>query len=144
MLVTPLQMANMICVIANRGVSYKPRIISQPESDRPEILIDLRGKVSLRTIDTIRNALMAVVKRGYSRQASLPDYPAAGKTGSAQNPFGDEHAWFIGFAPADKPEIAVAIVVENAGRGSEVAAPIAGQILQEYFYKDRPKLAKSQ
>ncbi len=146
-LVTPLQMANMICVIANRGVSYKPRIISQPENDRPEILVDLRGKVSLRTIDTIRNALMDVVKHGYSRQASLPDYPAAGKTGSAQKESGDDaktHAWFIGFAPVDDPEIAIAVVVENAGRGSEIAAPMAGQIFREYFYRDQPKLAKNQ
>ena len=144
LLVTPLQMANVICVIANRGVSYKPRIIGHPENGKPEILVDLRGKVSLRTIDTVRNALMDVVKRGYSRQANLPDHPTAGKTGSAQNPFGDEHAWFIGFAPADKPEIAVAVIVENAGRGSEVAAPIAGEMFAQHFYGDQPKLAKSQ
>ncbi|MFC1715171.1 penicillin-binding protein 2 [Candidatus Poribacteria bacterium] len=144
LLVTPLQMANVICVMANRGVSYKPRIVHQPENDRPEILTDLRGKVSLRTIDTIRSALADVVKRGYSRQASLPDHPAAGKTGTVQNPHGDDHAWFIGFAPFDRPEIAVAIIVENAGRGSEIAAPMAGQIFKRYFYGDQPELAKSQ
>ena len=137
LLVTPLQMANVICVIANRGISYKPRIIRQPQNSRPEISIDLRGQVSLRTIDTIRSALIGVVKRGYSRQASLPDHQSAGKTGSAQNPHGDEHAWFIGFAPCDRPEIAVAIVVENAGRGSEIAAPIAGQMFAEHFYRGK-------
>lgn len=144
LLVTPLQMASVICVMANRGVSYKPRIIRQPQGGKPEILVDLSGKVSLRTIDIIRNALMGVVKRGHSRQANLPDHQTAGKTGSAQNSHGDDHSWFIGFAPFDKPEIAVVILVENGGRGSEVAAPMAGQMFAEYFYKGQATLAKEE
>ena len=143
-LVTPLQMTSLICVMANRGVSYKPRIIRRPQGERPEIHVDLMGKVSLRAIDVIRNALMGVVKRGYSRQANLPDHQTAGKTGSAQNPRGDDHSWFIGFAPFDKPEIAVTILIENGGRASEVAAPIAGQMFAEYFYRGQPTLARNQ
>jgi penicillin-binding protein 2 len=142
LLVTPLQMANVICIIANRGFAYKPHIVRQPQKSKPEIRVDLRDRVSYGTIDTIRNALMGVVKRGHSRQANLPDHQTAGKTGSAQNPHGDEHAWFIGFAPFNRPEIAVAIVIENSGRGSEVAAPIAGKIFAEHFYKGQPDLAK--
>jgi penicillin-binding protein 2 len=133
LLVTPLQMANLICVIANRGFSYKPHIVNQSRGHKPEILIDLRSQVSRETIEVIRNALKDVVGRGSSQQANLPDHQTAGKTGSAQNPHGDEHAWFIGFAPFDGPEIAVVVIVENAGRGSEVAAPMAGQIFAEYF-----------
>ncbi len=143
--VTPLQMANLMCVVANRGFSYKPRIVKVPEDSEPEILVDLRGQVSRRTMDVIRNALKGVVKRGYSRQASLPDHQTAGKTGSAQNPRGDEHAWFLGFAPAgdaDNPEIVVAVVIENAGRGSDVAAPLAGQMFAEYFYQEQPVLVE--
>ncbi len=142
-LVTPLQMANLICVMANRGASYKPRIVRQPQGEKAEINVDLSGKVSLRTIDTIRNALMGVVKRGYSRQANLPDYQTAGKTGSAENTHGDDHSWFIGFAPFDRPEIAVVILIENGGRGSEVAAPIAGHIFAEYVYRGQRTLARN-
>jgi penicillin-binding protein 2 len=140
--VTPLQMASLISVIANRGFSYKPHIVSQPEGNSPELLVDLRGHVSGRTINIIREGLKGVVMRGHSRQANLPDHQTAGKTGSSQNPHGDEHAWFIGFAPFNKPEIAVSIVVENAGRGSEVAAPIAGQMFAQYFYKGQQVLAE--
>jgi penicillin-binding protein 2 len=142
LLVTPLQMANLICVIANRGFSYKPHIVNHPQNHKPELLVDLRGQISLKTINIIRDALKDVVKRGSGRQAKLPDHQVAGKTGSAQNPRGDEHAWFIGFAPFHEPEIAVAVIVENAGRGSRVAAPIAGQIFAEYFYKDKLTLAE--
>lgn len=142
LLVTPLQLANIICVMANRGVSYKPRLVRQPNNLRPEIHTDLRGKVSLRTIDTVRNALKGVVERGYSKQANLPDYHTAGKTGTAQNPHGDDHALFIGFGPFDNPEIAVAVVVENVGLGSENAAPIAGQMFSAHFYRGQSTLAK--
>jgi len=137
LLVTPIQMLNVISVMANRGFSYKPRIVKQPHGSAPELLVDLRKKVSPRTINIIRNGLKKVVERGNSRQANLPDYHTAGKTGSAQNPFGDEHSWFIGFGPFDNPEIAIAVLVENGGRGSQVAAPIAGQIFAEYFYKGK-------
>jgi penicillin-binding protein 2 len=200
LLVTPLQMANLICVIANRGLSYKPHVVKIPPNPplrkggtfgqplpkggtfgqplrkggtfgrpspkegtsgqplpkggasgqrgyKPEVLVDLRNQVSRRTINIIREALKDVVKHGHSRQANLmgtiphtpgrPDYQTAGKTGSAQNPHGAEHAWFIGFAPFENPEIAVAVVVENAGRGSEIAAPIAGQVFAEYLYREQ-------
>jgi len=140
LLVTPLQMANVICVIANGGRAFKPRIVN---NGKPEISVDLTGKVSPKNIAIIRNALAGVVERGYSRQANPPDHQAAGKTGSSENPHGDDHSWFIGFAPFDKPEIAVAIIIENGGRGSEVAAPIAGQMFTQYFYKGQPELAKN-
>jgi len=144
LLVTPLQMANLICVIANRGFSYNPHIVNHPQNHNPELLVDLRGQISLKTINIIRDALKDVVERGSGRRAKLSDYQVAGKTGSAQNPRGDEHAWFIGFAPFDEPEIAVAVMVENAGRGSEIAAPIAGQMFAEYFYRGKLMLAERQ
>ncbi len=143
-LVTPLQMVNLISVIANRGFSYKPHVASLPQGSKPEVLVDLRGKVSPGSIEIIRNALKEVVERGYSQQANLPDYHTAGKTGTAQNPHGDEHAWFIGFGTFENPQIAVAVIVENAGRGSQFAAPIAGEIFAEYFYRDKATLAERQ
>jgi len=60
--------------------------------------------------------------------------PVAGKTGTAQNPHGLEHAWFTCFAPVDDPEIAVAVIVENAGHGSTAAAPLARRIMEYYFF----------
>ena len=143
-LVTPLQMANVISVMANRGVSYKPHVVLPPAGTRPELLVDLRGKVSQRTIEIVRNALKGVVERGYSRQANLPDHHTAGKTGTAQNPHGKEHAWFIGFAPFENPEIAVVVLIENVGLGSKNAAPIAGKLFAAYFNKseaEKPLLA---
>jgi penicillin-binding protein 2 len=144
LLVTPIQMVNLISVVANRGFSYKPHLVSDLEVYKPEILTDIRDKVPQSALEIIRNGLASVVERGYSRQANLPDYHTAGKTGSAQNPHGDTHAWFIGYAPVQHPEIAVAVIVENAGRGSENAAPIAGQIFATYFYGDQPMLAERQ
>lgn len=146
-LVTPLQMANLISVIANSGFSYKPHIVSLPNGTqdyKPEILVDLRGQVSSKTLGIIRNALINVAKTGLNREANLKDIQTGGKTGTAQNPHGDEHAWFIGFAPFDNPEIVIAVLVENAGRGSDVAAPIAGQILAEYFHRNQPIVVKRQ
>jgi peptidoglycan glycosyltransferase len=75
------------------------------------------------------------VKAGTGTQASVPGVRVAGKTGSAQNPHGQTHAWFIGFAPVEKPAIAVAVVVENAGGGGNVAAPVARELIRLYLKK---------
>ena len=136
-LVTPLQMANVMSVIANRGFSYKPHVVNRAkllQESKPDILVDLREKVSIETIDVIRNALKNVAKSGLNKEVKLKGLQTCGKTGTAQNPHGDEHSWFIGFAPFNNPKIVLAVIVENAGRGSEVAAPIAGQIFAQYFY----------
>ncbi|MGB9859549.1 MAG: penicillin-binding transpeptidase domain-containing protein, partial [Moorellaceae bacterium] len=74
-------------------------------------------------------AMVEAVKAGTARSAAIPGVPVGGKTGSAQNPQGRTHSWFVGFAPADNPQVAVAVVVENAGAGGAVAAPIAGRIM---------------
>jgi penicillin-binding protein 2 len=66
--------------------------------------------------------------------ARVKDVEIAGKTGTAQNPHGKDHAWFVGFAPFDHPRIAIAVLVENAGFGGSFAAPIAGQCIEQYLY----------
>jgi penicillin-binding protein 2 len=71
--------------------------------------------------------------RGTGRAARQPDIKVAGKTGTAQNPHGDDHASFICFAPYDDPEIALFVLLENAGHGGAVAAPVAGEMLSYYF-----------
>lgn len=143
-LVTPLQMANLVSVVANRGFSYVPHVVKNPLDNPPKLLVDIRDKVSPRTFDIVRRALYEVTERGATQQANVEGFHTAGKTGTAQNPHGDEHAWFVGFAPFDNPQIALAVIVENAGRGSLVAAPIAGEIFKEYYNKSRSMMAKKQ
>jgi len=81
----------------------------------------------------IRKAMRRVVEKGTGQAAKVQGIPVAGKTGTAQNPHGEDHSLFIAFAPADDPEVAITVVVENAGHGGEIAAPIAGKLLQRYF-----------
>lgn len=91
--------------------------------------------VSQETFDIVRRAMYMVVNGsvGTGRAARVEGVNVAGKTGTAQNPHGKDHAWFIGFAPYENPEIAFAIIVENAGTGGSVAAPIAREIVKKYL-----------
>lgn len=143
-LVTPLQMANLISVVANRGFSYTPHVVRDPSGKPPALLVDMRNKVSPHNFDIIRDALYEVVDRGATQKANVEGFHSAGKTGTAQNPHGDEHAWFVGFAPFDNPQIALAVIIENAGKGSLNAAPVAGEIFSEYFNGLRSKMVKKQ
>jgi penicillin-binding protein 2 len=136
-LTTPLQMAYFAMTIANEGHTFKPRFkrgVQDPltgieEFDQPDSV----------SIDSIRPETYALVKRGMymvvqgshatGRAAAVPGITVAGKTGTAQNPHGESHAWFIGFAPFEDPQIAWCIFVENGGGGGAVAAPIARGII---------------
>ena len=69
--------------------------------------------------------------------ARVAGVAVAGKTGTAENPFGEDHAWFVAYAPAAAPEVAVALIVENAGHGGSVAAPLVRQLLESYFALSR-------
>lgn len=133
LLVTPLRMAMLAASIANRGVMMKPFIvekITSPEGSlikqfTPEVwLSPSTAEISGSVADMMEN----VVDEGTGTAAYIKGARVAGKTGTAENPHGLPHAWFIGFAPADKPEVAIAVIVENAGSGGNVAAPIARQV----------------
>jgi peptidoglycan glycosyltransferase len=78
----------------------------------------------------LRQAMVQVVQRGTGTAAQIPGVTVAGKTGTAENPHGKTHAWFIAFAPAERPTVALAVIVENGGVGGDVAAPIAQQVLR--------------
>ncbi|GAG48093.1 unnamed protein product, partial [marine sediment metagenome] len=98
----------------------------------------VRGRLPLKTGSTalkhMRTAMVQVVNRvGTGRRAKMSNVVVAGKTGSAENPHGRTHAWFCGFAPADDPTIAFAVVLENAGGGGAEAAPVAKKILEVLF-----------
>lgn len=158
-LVTPIQMACVISALANHGFAYKPHFIDysksfskssnrseinpednngQSKSNKPELLIDLRDKVPPEVIELVRSSLINVAKTGLTKDfKELRSVNTCGKTGTAQNPHGEPHAWYIGFAPFENPRIVVVALVENAGLGSENAAPVAGQLLSYFFYGDK-------
>jgi peptidoglycan glycosyltransferase len=134
MLVSPLHMALVAAAVANEGVIMKPYLV--------ESVKDSAGFTVQRTVyhswqkaftpdiaGIIKEGMVGAVQYGTAQAAALPGIQVAGKTGSAQNPQGPAHAWFIGFAPAVQPGLAVAVVLENAGSGGAVAAPIAGRLL---------------
>ncbi len=140
LLVTPLQMANLIGAIANRGSLYRPYLVKRVLSPEGEVIRETRprlmGEVRLRkeNLDFLRESLFGVVNElGTGWRARIEGIEVAGKTGTAENPLGEDHAWFIGFAPYREPKIALAIIVEHGGMGGEAAAPIAKKIFEAYF-----------
>lgn len=143
--VTPLQMATYVATIANRGTWYKPHAVRKlfnPNANPKEIIIPIEGKklpISNEAIDLVRQGMFLVVNgAGTATHVRIPGINVAGKTGTAQNPHGKDHAWFIGFAPFENPKIALAVIVENAGFGGAVAAPIAKRLI-EFYLKDKIK-----
>jgi penicillin-binding protein 2 len=147
---TPVKLAQLTSMIANGGVLWKPRLLESLGPDgsrpappsRPDSLAHRMG-LSSRDLMTIRNAMVAVVEGegGTGYAARVDSIVVAGKTGTAQNPHGQDHALFVCFAPASAPTIAIAVLVENAGHGSTAAAPVAQKVLQAYFHPAPPDSA---
>ncbi len=128
-LATPLQMALLAARIAADGDVPGPTFVrGQTPAVGP---VDLPFQPA--HMEWIRRALHQVVDRGTGRAARRAGVPVAGKTGTAENSHGDDHAWFMCFAPMDRPEVAVAVILENAGHGGAEAAPVAGEWLRRYF-----------
>jgi peptidoglycan glycosyltransferase len=133
LLVTPMHMALFACMAARDGSIPRPFVVRRiAGSDtnlavKPEILAT---PVAPDVAATLKTMMVAVVARGTGTAAALPDVTVAGKTGTATNPAGKAHAWFVAFAPANAPRVAVAVVVENAGYGGTAAAPIVRAVLR--------------
>ncbi|MEO6834427.1 MAG: penicillin-binding transpeptidase domain-containing protein [Candidatus Tumulicola sp.] len=134
LLMTPLQMALIGATIADSGTEPRPFIVRQIVRDGVPASISststLANPVSAQAAANVTKMMIAVVARGTGTPARLPHVSVAGKTGTATNPLGRSHAWFVAFAPAENPRVAVAIVVENVGYGSTYAAPIARDVLR--------------
>jgi penicillin-binding protein A len=133
LLVTPLGMALLTEIIANRGWLNPPYLVANIKDAAKTYTPEPPEKLMVMNRDDaefIRRVMVQVVQRGTGRQASLEGIDVAGKTGTAENPKGDPHSWFIGFAPANEPKAVVVVLVENAGFGGTVAAPIAAKILE--------------
>ena len=139
---TPLHLANLAATIANRGWFYTPHL----QKDTPECPIDKRFKERHYTMvdttyfeDIVKGMELAVNYTGGGATATvarIPGVVACGKTGTAQNPHGDDHSVFITFAPKDDPKIAVVAYVENGGFGATWAAPIASLLVEKYLNGD--------
>jgi penicillin-binding protein 2 len=141
-LVTPLQLAQFFAGVAAKGKVYRPHIIKETrwpdgraEAVSPELSFELPFSDS--TLTAMDESIRLVVEGEHGTARSLRNdlYSIGGKTGSAQNPHGNEHSWFVGIAPLEAPEIVVAAIVENAGHGSEVAAPVVGEVIRTYMEK---------
>lgn len=138
--VTPLQMASMASVVANNGVFYTPYLVENIKNPytneiiyehKPEIKDKL--EIDMRIWKTLNKALVEAVKNGTARRTYFKNLTVAAKTGTAQNPQGVDHAWMVAYAPAENPELAVAVIVENGGGGGTNSVPIAREIFKKYF-----------
>jgi penicillin-binding protein 2 len=148
---TPLQVACYCSAIANWGELFTPHFVHSyyNKHSKKETLLPLQSRqlgISKRVMGIIRNGMLLAVNvpGGTGLAARVPGVEVAGKTGTAQNPHGNNHAWFIGFAPYDKPKIAIAVLVENAGYGGTAAAPIAGALIKQYLLNKDKNLSNDE
>lgn len=134
--VTPLQMANIAALIANRGWFYTPHFVRSignkkvvSKNQRHKTMIDAQH------FEPVIEGMRRVVNEdgGTGKRAAVKDIVVCGKTGTAQNPHGEDHSIFISFAPMNKPKIAIAVFVENAGFGGTWAAPIASLMIEKFI-----------
>jgi penicillin-binding protein 2 len=138
-LVTPLQMALHACLLAGGGEAVVPhfadRAVDRASGEELRFVFPrLRTELSSKAWDFVRRSAEAVVERplGTAHGQKRQRYRAAGKTGTSENPQGEPHAWFIGWMPLPDPEVAAVAVVENAGHGSQEAAPIAFRLFDAW------------
>ncbi|MCF8295715.1 MAG: penicillin-binding protein 2 [Bacteroidales bacterium] len=135
--ITPLQMCNLAATIANRGYYISPHLVKEING-KPAYSDSVtyhKTSVSRENFDLVVEGMSLVYQgdHGTARWYKLPSIPMAGKTGTAENPHGEDHSIFIAFAPVDDPKIAISVVVENAGFGSTWAVPIATLMMEQYL-----------
>lgn len=136
LLVVPLQMANLAAIMANRGHFYIPHVmkkIGNKEAVDSIYRVKHYTKIDPKYFPTVDNGMFDVVDFGTAYRSRLPKIPYCGKTGTAQNPHGEDHSVFMAFAPRYNPKIAIAVYVENAGFGDKWAAPIASLMIEKYL-----------
>lgn len=133
LLITPLQMANMVACIANRGYYVTPHIV-RPLPGDPDHTVE-KHSVPIRKeyFDLVAEAMEEAVKSGTGRVAANDSVAVCGKTGTIQNPHGLDHSAFFAFAPRENPKIAILVYVENGQWGATYAAPIAGLLIEKYL-----------
>ena len=142
MLVTPLQMANAMCIIANKGFYYTPHFIDSIENEtgadtqyigKYRIKHEALTHISDSSFNTVQLGMHDVAVFGTAAAAKIEGIDMCAKTGTAQNPHGKNHSIFVAFAPREDPKIAICVVIENAGYGATWAAPIASLMMEKYL-----------
>jgi penicillin-binding protein 2 len=154
---TPMGLCRMTAAIANGGTVFKPTLVDRVVAPDGHVVLQTHPEVigqadaSPRVIGALQESMRAVVeeKGGTAHWQQIVGFPFAGKTGTAQvvaqsgggfayhtNKFMQDHAWFVAFAPADDPQVAICVLVEHGVHGSTAAAPIARQLIELYFAAD--------
>lgn len=148
--VTPLQLAYFTAITANNGLSYVPHVVKGYLDNTTGNIIKYEFPVTKTSVkkevfDIVKEGMFLVVNgNGTATHIRSNEFKIAGKTGTAQNPHGKDHALFIGFAPYENPKIAIAVVVENVGFGGTHAAPIAKKVIESYLTKGKSSSQKNQ
>ncbi len=134
---TPLQLANLAAIIANRGYYYPPHLLKAVEEDTgPAQVFNTKINTKVASAyyqDLVEGMWLVYQGGGGARYYQIDSVESCGKTGTSQNPHGKNHSVFIAFAPAENPKIAIACVVENSGYGATWAAPIASLVMEKYL-----------
>ncbi len=142
---TPLQIANMGAMIANRGYYYTPHVVKERKDEALESKYTTRHEsgIDQAYFELMVAGMADAVSYGTARGTNLsPHVEVCGKTGTSQNPHGEDHSLFVGFAPRDNPRVAIAVVVENGRFGATNAVPIARLMLQKFFNGEVPETDK--
>lgn len=141
--VSPLQMARYAAALANGGTLHQPHAVQFLNNKRTNIMEEVPHaetpmNLSPTTIALLREGMRRVVQEpgGTASLARVKGIESAGKTGTSENPHGEDHAWYVGFAPFENPTIAVAVLLENSGYGGSKAAPLAGMVVEKYLYRE--------
>jgi penicillin-binding protein 2 len=135
-LISPLQMANYAAAIANKGYFFTPHVIKEiGEDGRPLPKYEERHDVGIDSVhfQPVIDAMEKVVLNGTGLRARIPGIAVCAKTGTSQNPHGEDHSVFIAFAPKEDPKIAISVYVQNAGQGARAAASVAGLMIEKYL-----------
>ncbi len=138
-LTTPLQMVRYVAALGTGKMVTPHLAVAAIDPDGFERRLDVPEPVPLDVDSSDRQTIVGAMRLvtegrfGTAHRATAPGFHVAGKTGTAENPHGDSHSWFVGFAPADDPTIAISVICENAGHGSDVAAPAAGEVLRAHL-----------
>jgi penicillin-binding protein 2 len=133
---TPLQLANLAALVANRGHYFTPHVIKaigHPDSLNPAFTTKRTTTIDAHHFEVIVKAMHETVEAGTAARSRIPGISMGGKTGTVQNPHGENHSAYIAFAPVDHPRIAISVLVENAGGGSAWAAPISSLMIEKYI-----------
>lgn len=133
LLVTPLQMANLGSLLANKGYYYTPHIVQEVKEVQISNTKKNHAGIDSKYFESVIEGMEKTVENGTGFRAKVTGLKICGKTSTVENPHGEDHSGFVAFAPKEQPKIAIAVYVENAGQGARAAAAIAGLLIEKYL-----------